>query len=96
MEKKVVNAENELSIAANKINNYGEFLCRSIEKYIAILAKIQNGAIKDQLISAKLSNLASQLKPYRSSVLTECENISSYVKSDINEIEKADSFKFTE
>lgn len=95
MSRYVVMDEGELSRAANQIKSYADFIARSIEEYIQILAKIQNEkAISDELICAKLSELATQVAPYKSSIYDECEKITKIINDDISAITGEDNFKY--
>lgn len=90
----IVCAEAELSIAANNLAEYADFLSRSIESYIAVLSEIQEKGIKDDLVCAKLSSIAQSLTPYKTSITDECEEIAADVKEYITGISNADNFKF--
>ncbi len=94
MAKDIVCAECELSIAANNIVEYGDFLARTIETYISVLTEIQEKGIKDELVCSKISSIVQLLKPYQTSILDVCEAIAFDVKDYIEEVEQADKFIF--
>lgn len=95
MDKYVYVKESELSRACNQVKSYADFLSRSIEEYIQILATIQNDkAIADELICSKLSSLAEQIMPYKTSIYDECEKISGIINSDIADISAEDNFRY--
>lgn len=90
----IVCAEGELSIAANNLVEYSEFLSRTIEAYVIVLSEIQEKGIQDDLVCSKLSSIANSLKPYKMSIQDECETIVTDVKDYIAGVSKADNFKF--
>lgn len=94
MKRDIVCAESELSIAANNIIEYADFLSRTMEVYIAILAEIQEKGIQDDLVCSKLSAIAQSLAPYKKSVDSECRALGDDVKDYIAGIAQADNFRF--
>ena len=96
MAQNVICAESELSKAANKISVYAEFLSTSIESYIKILSDMQGNGISDDLICARLTELASNISPYRTKLTDQSSAISSYIKKYISNVESADDFAFPE
>ena len=94
MAKDIVCAEAELSIAANNLVEYADFLSRTMESYVAVLSEIQEKGIQDDLVCSKLSSIAQSLKPYKTSIKDECEDVASDVKDYIAGISKADNFRF--
>lgn len=95
MGKYVYIKESELSRASNQIKSYADFLSRSLEEYIQILATVQNEkAIADELICSRLSALAEQILPYKTSIYDECEKISGIISSDITNISAEDNFRY--
>ena len=54
MNTDIVCAEGELSIAANNLAEYADFLSRIMEAYVDILSQIQNNGIQDDLFCLKL------------------------------------------
>ena len=84
MAKDVVCAEAELSIAANNLVEYADFLCRTMEAYIAVLSEIQERGIQDDLVCSKLSAIALALKPYKTSIKDECEEVAIDVNAYID------------
>ena len=77
MAKDIVCAEAELSIAANNLVEYADFLSRTMESYVAVLSEIQEKGIQDDLVCSKLSSIAQSLKPYKTSIKDECEDVAS-------------------
>lgn len=94
MRKNIVCAEKELSIAANNIAEYGEFLARIIDAYIKALRKIQLEGIQDELVYEKLSDIIQRVQPLKATIPDQCEQIASSVRSYISAVERADNFKF--
>ena len=94
MAKDIVCAEAELSIAANNLVEYADFLSRTMESYVAVLSEIQEKGIQDDLVCSKLSSIAQSLKPYKTSINGECEEIADDVRVYIAGISRADNFKF--
>jgi len=94
MRADIVCAEGELSVAANNLVEYADFLSRAMQSYIAILSDIQEKGIQDDLICSKLSSIADSLRPYLTSVEDECMDIAMDVRSYITEVARADNFKF--
>ena len=94
MAKDIVCAEAERSIAANNLVEYADFLSRTMESYVAVLSEIQEKGIQDDLVCSKLSSIAQSLKPYKTSIKDECEDVASDVKDYIAGISKADNFRF--
>ncbi len=90
----IVCAEAQLAKAANNLAEYGDFLGRTIEAYLLILADLQNKGIQDAEVCAKLSALAQSLIPYKTAIPKECEAMVADVRSYISGIEKADDFRF--
>ena len=94
MAKDVVCAEAELSIAANNLVEYADFLCRTMEAYIAVLSEIQERGIQDDLVCSKPSAIALALKPYKTSIKDECEEVAIDVNAYMAGIASADCFQF--
>lgn len=94
MNKDTIYDEMELSIAANNLLNYADFLSRSIESYIILINEVQENGIKDELICSKLSDLVSRVTPYKTAIYNEVEKINSEINKAIEDVSKADNFKF--
>lgn len=94
MNKDIIYNENELSIAANSIVTYADFLTRCIADYTAILKDIQAKGIKDDLITSKLSELSATLTPYATAIYDGGKEISSNVNKSISDVASADNFQF--
>lgn len=94
MTRDIVCDEGELSIAANNLLEYADFLVRTMDAYVAVLAEIQVKGIQDDLVCSKLSSVEQSLKPYKTAIIDECEEIAKIVRDYIQEIARADNFKF--
>ena len=94
MAEDIVCAEAELSIAANNIVEYADFLVRTMETYTEILSEIQEKGIQDDLVCSKLSSIVQQLKPYMTSIPEECESIRENVSGYITGVAVVDRFVF--
>lgn len=94
MGKDIVYDEGELSIAANNILNYADFLSRCIEEYIGLLNELQNKGIRDELICSKITGLKAAVEPYKISVYDNGESMTGKVKKSVDEMETADDFRF--
>ena len=91
----VICDEAELMIAANQIMDYAQFLDESIGTYIKILAKIQNKGIKDDLVCARLSELATEVKPVKTSLAKCSEDTVVKIRQYVDAVAAADNFKFS-
>lgn len=85
----------EIKVACNKIESYLDFLVRQMETYMKVLSEVQKNGICDDLISARLSEIAASVK--------ECARTLNYIYGDyiqmtanreISEIRAADTFQF--
>lgn len=94
MKVDIVCAEGELSIAANKLVEYADFLSRTMESYVAVLAEIQEKGIQDDLVCSKLSSIARSLNPYKTSIKDECDDIAGDVRAYITGVAQVDNFNF--
>ncbi len=94
MNTDIVCAEGELSIAANNLAEYADFLSRIMEAYVDILSQIQNNGIQDDLVCLKLSSIAQSLNPYKTSIKDECEDITADIRNYIDEVSRVDNFRF--
>lgn len=94
--KDIVCAEAELSIAANQIANYANFLATSIETYCCTLAWIWSHGIQDTQVKLQLSLLSYEVFSYSKELADQGEAIAKAIKSYIDNMEKADNFKFPE
>lgn len=92
--KDVICSEAELSIAANNIVEYADFLVRSIESYVSILSEIQGDGIKDDLVCARLSEIANKLSPCKITISKVCEDVQSGITSYMSDVSAADKFVF--
>lgn len=94
MEKDVVCVESELSIAHNKIVEYGNFLSEAIESYVAILAEVQERGIQDDLVCSKLSEVAQSVTPYKTYIVETCNEIADEIRDYVDQMTQVDGFKF--
>ena len=94
MGKDIVYDEGELSIAANNILNYADFLSRYIEEYIGLLQELQNKGIRDELICSKITGLKTAVEPYKISVYDNGESMIGKINKSVDEMETADDFRF--
>lgn len=92
--KNIICDEAELVSAINKIDSYIDFLIRSIDTYINILADIQGNAIQDDLINKQLSEIADSIQPIREILFRAKKSIHKDIRGFIDEIEEIDNFKF--
>ena len=58
MERRLICADGELSIARNKTERYIQFLRKSIEEYSAILNEAADKGIEDVLVRRELQRLS--------------------------------------
>ena len=65
-----------------------------MEAYIAVLSEIQERGIQDDLVCSKLSAIALALKPYKTSIKDECEEVAIDVNAYMAGIASADCFQF--
>ena len=61
MERRLICADGELSIARNKTERYIQFLRKSIEEYSAILNEAADKGIEDVLVRRELQRLSSEV-----------------------------------
>lgn len=94
MARDIVCAEAELSIAANNLVEYADFLSRTIESYIDVLYKIQTRGIRDDLVCSELSSIAQMIEPCKAEIKEVCDEISADVREYIVGIARADNFTF--
>lgn len=90
----IVCAEGELSIAANSLVEYADFLSRTMEAYVSVLSEIQEKGIQDDLVCSKLSSIAQSLQPYKTLIKDECEDVAADVRDYIAGVSRADNFSF--
>lgn len=85
----------EVSHAYHKMELYAEYLTSLMEQYIRILSAVQKDAICDDLISARLSALAEEVRPLialtEQIIGSETGRISGL---EISEIRAADNFSY--
>lgn len=96
MYKDIIYNENELTIAANNIISYTDYIVRCIEELNQIIIDLSKNGIQDELITEKLKVLNEQLTPYKKNMNEYGNNVSQSVKKSISEIAAADNFQFPE
>lgn len=94
MVKDIICAEAELSIAANNLVEYADFLSRTMESYVAVLAEIQERGIQNDLVCSKLSSIAQYLNPYKTRIKDECDRVAGDVSDYFASVAEVDNFKF--
>ena len=91
----VVCDEDEISTAANKINNYADYLQRQMEYYLKVLAWVQEDGIRDNLICSEISALADEVKENITTVSTAVNpELLKIISEEFSEIEGADRFSY--
>lgn len=94
MRKDIVSAEAELSVAANQIARYADFLAESVQTYVQILSRLQTQGIQDDLVCARLTEIALSVQPAVRELGDQSETIRSKVSEFISEVEKVDKLAF--
>ncbi len=88
-------AENEVSIAVNKISNLAAALSASIDRYIEILSDVQTKGIRDQQISGQISSIQSTARSYQGAIAElQQELIEKILNPAIEDAETEDAFIF--
>ena len=96
MEVDIVCNESELSMAINKMEDYGEFLNAIIAKYRTILSSVESEGINDEKIDTELLMLRALIGIYEVTIPAECRKVSSNVRKYMNDVSAADKFEFPE
>lgn len=86
--------EGELSIAANKIDKYFEFLEGCLSEYSAIVDSIPVDGLKDSKITLMLISLSQAVALEKYIFFSQCDDVGKAVKKEISGIEKADHFVY--
>lgn len=94
MNKDIIYDEKELSIAANQIMNYGEFLCKCIEEYVIILKELKSKGIIDDKVCANIEELIDRISPYKNDIYNIGSNLKNLINKGVNEIVSADKYIF--
>lgn len=94
MKTDIVSAEVELSVAVNQIERYADFLAESIQSYIRILSQLQENGIHDDMVCARLSEIAFAVHPAIQDLTDQSDMIRSRISAFISEVEKVDNFAF--
>ena len=94
MRTDIVSAEVELTVAANQIARYADFLAESIQAYVKILIQLQERGIQDDLVCAKLSDIAIKVAPAIKKLDNEGTEIRITIANYISEVEKAEKIAF--
>lgn len=94
MSKDIVYDERELSIAANQLLSYGEFLCKCVEEYVIILKELKSKGIIDDKVCANIEELIEKISPYKNQIYNISSNLKNLVNKGVNEIINADKYIF--
>lgn len=94
MERKLICADGELSIARNKTERYVQFLQKSIEEYSAILNEAADKGIEDVLVRRELQRLSSEVLSVRSELQGLYSAMADCVRREIQDVEDADRFTY--
>ena len=95
MGQSVVLDEAEISKALNQINNYADFLARTVEEYMNLLYEVPGEkAITDVLICAELIEMIQKVFMVPIRVRNTCEDAVKTIKKMIPEVETADNFTY--
>lgn len=94
MNKDIVYDEKELSIAANQLLNYGEFLCKSIEEYVIILKELKSKGIIDDKICGNIEELIDKISLYKNDIYNISGNLKNLINKGVKEIINADNYVF--
>ncbi len=95
-EGNVVYVESELSVAANKIKKYCEFLAKAIEQYADTLVAITGDGISDRKICDELKSLSEKIRPGAENLEIYCTNIRRIVGDAIDAVEEAQKLSSSE
>lgn len=96
MNKDIVYDETELSITANQLANYADFLADCIDEYVNLLNELKTKGIQDEKVCADIEQLMESISPYKIHIYNEGQKIKNLVNKSINEVEQADKFDCTE
>ena len=96
MRTDIISSETELAMAANQLCIYAEFLAESLQTYVQILRDLQgeNGAIKDQLICARLNQIINEVQDSITALCDEGETIRVKTAEYTAGVAKVDKFSF--
>lgn len=94
MKTDVISAENELMIASNKIVTYAEFLTTCVETYVSIVNRVGTVGIQSETVSAKLTELAQLMSPYKTLIMDEAKQTKTQTNKYVNQIADVDKFNF--
>ncbi len=95
MGQSVVLDEAEISKALNQINNYADFLARTVEEYMNLLYEVPSEkAITDVLICAELVELIRKVFMFPIQIRNTCDDAVRTMKKMIPDIEATDNFTY--
>lgn len=94
MVKDIIYDESEISIAANQLINYVDFLGQCIDEYISALNELKTKGIEDDKICANVEELINEISPYKSKIVNVGQNLKSAMNEGVNGIVFADKCKF--
>lgn len=92
--KDVILDETEISIQANKIINYIDYLNSLIDEYDQILQNIISNAIVDARIRAKLVEYINQTNSIKMEISTYGKFLKNDLNAYMNKMEKVEKFEF--
>ena len=94
MVKDIIYDESEISIAANQLINYVDFLGQCIDEYISALNELKTKGIEDDKICANVEELINEISTYKSKIVNVGQNLKSAMNEGVNGIVFADKCKF--
>lgn len=94
MDRDIVYDESEMSIAANKLLDYAEFLGACVDEYVKLLQELKSRGIKDEKVCARIEELICSIMPYRNNIFAEGEELKNVVNKSIKELADADKYTF--
>ncbi len=86
--------DQEFNYAAKQIRNYSDALNHRMDKYTSILREITASAIQDELIVARLEDLASAVEAVRTQVEGAGKTAGRLCTSYVQQIDEADRFLY--
>ena len=95
MDKDIVYDECEISIAANQIENYAEFLGDCLQEYQNILTELKTKGIRDEKVCAQIDELIDTISPYKHHIYQEGKNLKNMANMAMREVENIDKYTFT-
>lgn len=90
----IICVDGEFKTVTNEMTNYVDFLIKSIHQYNFQLQQVQMVGIKDELIRAKLMNLATLLSSYADTLDSISEGIGKNSTRFLDDFAQNDKFTF--